>query len=277
MTFSPLFKAMLVSTFIISTPTLCADLSQIKQQAQRFSKELNHSFYGKVPIEDFRVKAVNHQFVFSHGIVLTVSTNIDELFKQAEPSQQAMIKQGQQQALTREASESKKPKQTLNELRFQARNIAHQEFSLQKQIDSMQSQSLKSQSDKQKDTIDQRIRINQAKMTELIAVKRQVSKAIADYSKIVEESSAKSIKVSRDKIYTTLVKQSYHKLCNDITFVAHLAENEQLTLVFKKLGDAEATGYKDKIVNIDKAILKQCNDNEISANQALVQSYSYQY
>ena len=79
MTFSLVFKAMLVSTLIISAPTLSADLSQTKQQAQRFSKELKHSYQGQTSIEGFKVKAVNHQFIFSHGIVLTVSTNIDKL------------------------------------------------------------------------------------------------------------------------------------------------------------------------------------------------------
>ncbi len=268
---------MLVSTFIISAPSLSADLSQTKQQAQRFSKELNHSFHGKIAIEGFKVNAVNHQFIFSHGLVLTVSTNIDKLAEQVEPKKQVMIKQTQHQALTREARESKEPKQALNKLRFQARNIAHQEFSLQKQIDSMQSQSLKSQSDQQKDTIDKKIRANQEKMKNLIAEKRQVSKSISDYSKIVEESSAQSVKVSLDKIYTTLVKQSYHKLCNDLSFVSQLAENEQLTLVFKGLGDVEATGYKDRVINIDKDILTQCNNGNVSEEQALKQSYSYQY
>jgi len=277
MTFSPLCKAILVSTLIISTPTLSADLSQTKQQAQRVSEELNHSYHGQIGIEGFKVNAVKHQFIFGHGIVLSVSTNIDELVLQKKSPLPVMIKQDQHQTLTSKSLEGKEAKQTLNELRLQARNIAHQEFSLQKQINSMQAQSLQSQSEQQKDTIDQKIRANQDKMKNLITEKRQVSKAIDDYSKMVEESSARSVKVSRDKIYTTLVKQSYHKLCNDLSFVSQLAENEQLTLVFKGLGDAEATGYKDRVINIDKDILTQCNNGNVSAEQALKQSYSYQY
>lgn len=266
---------MIVSSLVISTSSLSADLSQTKQQVQRFSKELNHSYHEKVAIKDFEVDTVKHQFIFGHGIVLTITTNIDELTQQEAISQQQQAKTPL--VLINEKTDDKASKQALNKLRFQARNIAHQEFSLKKQIDSMQSQSLQSQSEQQKDAIDQKIRSNQDKMRSLVIEKAQVSKAIASYSKAVEQNSVQLIKTSRDKIYTKLVKQSYHNLCNDQAFVEQLANNEQLTLVFEGLGDSDATGHKDKVVNVEKSSLTQCNSGDISAEQAFKQSYSYQY
>lgn len=277
MTFSPFLKAVLVSAMVISAPTLSADLSQTKQQVQRFSKALNHSYHGKIAIENFKVDAVKHQFVFGHGIVLTISTNIDELRRQQVTSQQQQIKKQPQLVLRNEKLEDKDSKQSLNKLRFQARNIAHQEFSLQKQIDSMQAQSLESKNEQQKDAIDKKIRTNQDKLKGILTEKMQVSRAIANYSDAVEQSSTKTVHVFRNTIYNKLVKQSYQMLCNDLALIEQLANNEQLTLVFEGLGEAEAKDHKAKVVNVDKAILIQCNNGELSVDEALKHSYSYQY
>jgi len=277
MTFSSVFKAMIVSSVFISTASLSADLGQTKQQVQRLSKELSHSYHGQIALEDFEVDAIKHQFIFGHGIVLTITTNIDELTQHETVSQQQHTKEQPSLVLINEKAEDKTSKQTLNKLRFQARNIAHQEFSLQKQIDSMQSQSLQSQTDQQKDAIDKKIRIKQDRMRSLVTEKAQVSKAIASYSKVVEQNSEQRVKTTRDEIYTKLVKQSYYKLCNDLAFIEQLANNEQLTLVFEGLGDIDAAGHKDKMINIEKATLTQCHSGEISAEQAFKQSYSYQY
>jgi hypothetical protein len=277
MTFSPVFKAMLVSTFIMSAPSLSADLSKPKQQAERFSKTLIHSYHGQTSIEDFKVNAVKHQFVFSHGLVFTISTNIDDLITMKHRSRQDNTSNEQQQSIINKSPEKKESKKILNELRFQARNIAHQEFSLQKQIDSMQAQSKKSQNEQQKDAIDQKIRTNQDKMTSLVTEKRQVSRDIANYAKVAEQKTVQSDQVAREVVYSKLVKQSYVELCDDLALVDQLADNEQLTLVFENLGEVEAAGFKDKVVNINKTILQQCNNGELTTEQALKESYSYQY
>jgi len=275
MTFSPVFKAMLVSTFLVSAPSLSADLSKPKQQAERFSKTLNHSYHEQIAIEDFKVNDVKHQFVFSHGMVFTITTNIDDLVAMKHPSEQVRNKNEQYQSVMKKSPEKKDSKQRLNELRFQARNLAHQEFSLQKQIDSMQAQSIKSQNEHQKDSIDKKIRSNQDKMKSLVIEKMQVSKDIANYAIIAEQ---KTTQVSRDKIYSQLVQQSYLELCDDLALVDQLADNEQLTLIFESLGEySTSAGFNDKVVNINKATLKQCNSGELSPEQALKQSYSYQY
>lgn len=270
---------MLVSAVIISAPTLSADHSQTKQQAQRFSSELNHYYHEQSSIENFRVNEINHQFILGHGLIFTISTNIDELMVNQKFSQQVMAKTAQQQqhVLANESSAKQEPKQQLNKLRFQARNIAHQEFSLQNQISSMQARSLQSANEEQKQAIDSKIRKNQDKLKNIIFEKAKVSRDIAHYSKQVAVIEAQVLLPSRAMIYQELVKQSYQLLCHDIQLIEQVAEEEQLTLIFEGLGETDAQGFQDEVLSINQTTLMQCNNNDISVEQAFMQGQRYQY
>lgn len=275
---SSLFKVMLTSSFLICAPVLSAELAPIKLQAQKMSDEFNHYYQVQSNIEDFRINQLTHHYIVGHGLTFMIDTNIDELMTRSslDLSEPSLGKQVEPNHYVH-SSAAKSPKQQLNDLHMQARNLAHQEFSLQKQISSMQSSSLNSNNEAQKQSIDNKIRSNQDKLKNIIFEKSKVANEIASFSSAVEHLDTQASKVSRAYLYNTLVNQSFQLLCQKSQVLENLAQSDKLTLIFKGLGQADAISYQDEIVTVERELVEQCSYGEISPQQLRQQSRSYQY
>jgi len=278
MSFKRFFKPTLLSTLIISTSALSADLAHIKSQASSFSHQLSSFYQANSTTEDFQISKINHQYLFNHGLIFTINTNVTELI--ADQTPQAHHQSQQEQIQHNNSNENNlsyaQSTNDIAKLRLTARNLAHQEFSLQKQIDSMQAMSL--QSDEQnKSSIDKSIRMNQDKLNNLIKQRAEVSQQIANKRMQQTMSDSTLPPLSRSQLYKTMLKQTYQLLCADQELDRQLTDDEKLTVIFKGLGEADEEGYKDSVVSIDKSTLEQCSNNEISLHQAINKSKKYQY
>ena len=282
MLFNRLFKTSLLSSLIAIAPAYGSDLTSLKSQAENFSNQLTSFYQANSTIEDFYINDISHQYIFNHGLVFTVKTNIDQLLADQNSQAHNVVQQVDHQVINNEQSNNSHPTSTANDelaqLRLTARNLAHQEFSLQRQLKSMQSSSLQSaHDDEKKSTIDQKIRINQDKMNSLIKERAAVSQQIAKMriQQTMRESATPPL--SRAQLYKTMLKQTYQLLCDDQELHHGLSDKEQLTVIFAGLGDTDNTGQKNYVVSIEKTTIAQCINNEISEQQAINNSKKYQY
>ncbi len=272
------FKTILASSLFISLAAHSADLSQTKLQAQKISDELNHAYQVQTNIENFRVNEIVHQYIVGYGLTFGISTNVDELVNVDNSIAATLIQDEQAQVSQREQdTESHKAKQELNTLRLQARNIAHQEFSLHKKINSMQSQSLKSGDEAQKQAIDDKIRVSQDKLKDITYEKAKVSNQIARLSTENHEQEDKPEQSSRGHLYQTLLNQSLQLLCQKPQLTAKLSKSDKLTLIFKALGQVDAINFQDEVISFEIDAVAQCSNGEISPLQLREQAHSYQY
>jgi len=272
---SHVVKIILLSISIASAPAYSSNFVTLKSQAESFSTQLASFFQTNATLEDFHINSISHQYIFNHGVVFTIKTNIDQLedsYGTENNNQTSQIKEHHINNFKQDVSRSKNE---LNQLRLTAKNLAHHEFSLQKQINSMQSASLKSNEIK-KSSIDQKIRASQDQMKNLIKERAEVSQKI-DYIKVQDAMSDSTKFLSRAQRYKTLLKQTYQLLCNGQTLQNKLSDKEKLTIIFEGLGKADDTGYQNNIVDIEKLTITQCNKNEITAEQMAHSSTQYQY
>ncbi len=282
MLFNRFFKTYLLSSLIAIAPAYSSDLTSLKSQAESFSNQLSSFYQANSTIEGFYIDDISHQYLFNHGLVFTVKTNIEQLLADQRSQGHKAVQQAAHQVSKNEHSNDSRPELTTNDelaqLRLTARNLAHQEFSLQRQLESMQSSSLQSAHDEEKkSTIDKKIRINQDKMNSLIKERAAVSQQIANIRIQQTMSENSTPPLSRAQLYKTMLKQTYQLLCDDQELHPELADKEQLTVIFEGLGDADNTDHKDYVVSIEKTTIAQCNNNEISIQQAINDSQKYQY
>lgn len=278
MLFNRFCKNALLSVFVFTAPAFSADLGVIKSQANSFSNQLTRFYQENSTIKDFQVNDISHQYLYNHGLVFTIKTNVNELITQQKKQNSYSHEQNSHDNDNPSENQFSDTQSTdeLSQLRLSARNVAHQEFSLQKQIQSMQAKSLQSD-ELNKLAIDNKIRVNQDKMNQLIKEKADVAQKIAKQkiNKLANDSSASPL--SRAQLYKTMLKQTYQLLCNDQGLHNKLTDNEQLSIIFKDLGEEDNFGVQNNVVSIDKNTLMQCNNNEISHQQAVNQSKKYQY
>jgi len=276
MLFKPCYKNALLSAFIFTAPAFSADLTIIKSQAQSVSNQLTRLYQEKSSVEDFRINEISHQYLYNHGVVFTIETNINELI--ANPKEQDNYNQNLNTHDNHRDNHlpDTQPSDELTQLRLTARNLAHQEFSLQKQIQSMQTKSLHSD-DVTKSAIDKKIRVDQDKMNQLIKEKAAVSQQITDQKLSNTVNNSSESPLSRAQLYKTMLKQTYQLLCDDQELHHELSDNEQLSVIFKDLSEGEGSGFQNNVVSIDKVTMMHCNNKEITPQQALNKSNKYQY
>ncbi|MCJ8320484.1 MAG: hypothetical protein MJK12_12675 [Colwellia sp.] len=276
MLFKPCYKKALLSAFIVTAPAFSADLAIIKSQAQSVSNQLSQIYQANSTIDDFRINEISHQYLYNHGLVFTIETNINDLITNPQTQDKYNQQQGSHDSHSDNHLPNTQSNDELTELRFTARNLAHQEFSLQKQIQSMQTKSLQSD-ELTKSAIDKKIRVNQDKMNQLIKEKAAVSQQITNQKLNNTMSNSSESPLSRAQLYKTMLKQTYQLLCDDQKLHHKLLDNEQLSVIFKDLGEEDGSGFQDNVVSIDKTTMMQCNNGEITQQQAVNASKKYQY
>jgi len=276
MLFKPCYKNALLSAFIFTAPVFSADLTMIKSQAESVSNQLTQLYQANSTIEDFHIDDISHQYLYNYGLVFTIETNINELLTQTKVQKSYHQQQNSHNDHGDIHLSNAEPSDELTQLHLAARNLAHQEYSLQKQIKSMQKKSLQSD-DVTKSAIDKKIRVDQDKMKQLIKEKSAVSQQISDHKLKDSANSPSTSPLSRSQLYKTMLKQTYQLLCDDQDLHHELSDNEQLSVIFKDLGENDDLGFQDNVVSIDKATMMQCNNNEITQQQAVNASKKYQY
>lgn len=276
MLFKRFCKTALLSSLIVSAPVFSTNLTSIKLQAESFSNQLTSFYLTNTAIDEFQIDNIDHQYLFNYGLVFTVHTNIDQLLTDQVTQGNVTQEHIPYNYSHKSNSANSQVSDELAQLRLTARNLAHQEFSLQKQIDSMQAMSLQSDEQK-KSSIDKKIRINQDKMNSLISQRAEVSQQLVNKRMQQTMSDSAMPSLSRAQLYKTMLKQTYQLLCDDQGIQHQLTKEEKLTVIFKGMGESAENSYKDNVISVNKSIIEQCNSNEVSAQQAINNSDEYQY
>ncbi|PKG82381.1 hypothetical protein CXF85_12890 [Colwellia sp. 75C3] len=274
-----IYRLSLFVIFMIS-PTLVSanSLEQIKKYNQEYSRQLKQ-YLNTESADNTLIENVEHQYLHGQGIVFSIESNLSQLTKQL-PGQD-------DKALSNEldAQVESKPKSNshleLNELRMQAKNSAHYEFSLSKKIKSLKNKSKQASSEDQQDNIDKILRETQDEMKQVVEQRKTL--AVLMNNKNMEaamhtENSVSTPDISNAASDVNQLKQLLLKsvtlLCENNNFVEALTSRENINIVLK--GNNEANQF-ELITVISRDTLAQCYQQQIDVNELIKSSTQYQY
>ncbi|TPH13956.1 hypothetical protein [Litorilituus lipolyticus] len=255
------------------------DLSAIKEQGKIVSENFSRVYQTNLITKNFAINDISHQYLLGYGQVFTIETNIDFLpILNNIPSHQ-------NEHLATEEPQTEAHKQQLNNkkeleaLQLEERNLAHHEFSLDKKIKSMQKRSKASNQEAELQKLDKSIRQSQTELDELRDKKQLIAVRIKNkkMANTMQQSKEKPIQgLSRKAIYQTMLKRTYELVCTE-KLLSALPESEQLTVIFKDLGEEQNDDFKDEVWAINMGDASQCQRKELSIKQLDAKAKKYQY
>ena len=269
----------LLSTFGTVPLAQAIDLSAIKEQGSLISENLSRVYQEELITKHFAINDISHQYLLGYGQVFTIETNIDFLpiLNNLPTHQNEHLAHDKPQ--TEAHKQQLTNKKELEALQLEQRNLAHHEFSLDKKIKSMQKRSKASNQESELQKLDKSIRQSQSELDELRDKKQLIAVQIKNkkMANTMQQSKEKPIQgLSRKAIYQKMLKRTYELVCNDKLLTAS-PENEQLTVIFKDLGEEEKDEYKDAVVTLSHEDINQCLNSKISTTQLNDRAKKYQY
>ncbi|PKI13970.1 hypothetical protein [Colwellia sp. 12G3] len=275
-----IYRLLLLVTFMISPTSVSASsLEQIKKYNQEYSQQLKQ--YLNAESEDHTlIRNVEHQYLHGQGIVFSIESN----FSQVEEYLSEQNKDTLSNDL--DALVEKKPTSNshleLNELRLQAKNSAHYEFSLSKKIKSLKNKSKQASSEEEQNNIDKILRKAQDEMRQVVAQRKVLAELMSNKrmeAAMHTENSVSAPEVSNadndvSQLQQKLLFKSMKLLCVNDNFVEALTSGENINLILKGNDEANQLAL---VTVISRATLVQCYQQQIEANEAIKVSTQYHY